>query len=148
MPRVQLLGGAYSAPSLIANAQRSVNLFPENNPKASNPPVPVTHYPRPGLTLLGAPSTIGQGRCLYGATNGDLYAVVGQQIYYIDPNFKYTNLGAIQTGTDTPVYMSDNGTDITIVDGSAQGYDIEMSSQSFGIISDPNFLGGDRTDYI
>lgn len=148
MPRVTLTGGAYSAPSLIANAQRSVNIFPENNPKASNPPVPVTHYPRPGLTPLGAPPNIGQGRCLYGASNGDLYAVVGQQIYFIDADFKYTNLGAIQTGTSTPVYMSDNGTDITLVDGTSQGYDIQMSNRAFGIISDPNFLGGDRTDYI
>lgn len=148
MPRVVLAGGAYSAASLIANAQRSVNLFPEINPKTSSAPVPVTHYPRPGLTPLGAPPAPGQGRCLYGATNGDLYCVVDQQVYYIDPDFNYHNIGALETPAETPAYMADNGFDIALVDGTAQGYDIKMSSRAFSTIGDPNFLGADRNDYI
>lgn len=148
MPRVVLTGGAYSAPSLIAGAQRSVNLFPEINPQANQAPVPVTHYPRPGLTPLGAPPAVGQGRCLYCATNGDLYAVIDQQVYFIDPNLNFFNIGALETPAETPCYMADNGTDIVIIDGTAQGYNINMSTRSMTSIGDPNFLGSDRADYI
>ena len=54
MPRVPLVSGAYQARSLIAGAQRCVNLYPEHNPDDSQAPVPVTHYLTPGLTLLCA----------------------------------------------------------------------------------------------
>jgi hypothetical protein len=48
--RVPLTQGFYKARSIIANAQREVNLYPEKNPDDS--PVPVTHYPTAGLRLL------------------------------------------------------------------------------------------------
>lgn len=50
--RVPLTGGAYQAKSIIANAQRCVNLYPEANPPISTPPVPVTHYLTPGLKAI------------------------------------------------------------------------------------------------
>lgn len=53
MVLIPLTSGAYSSQSVIANAQRCVNLYPESNPKATNPPVPVTHYQRPGLVRIG-----------------------------------------------------------------------------------------------
>ena len=83
MPRIQLTSGAYQAQSLIANAQRCLNLYPEENPKETTPPVPVTHYPRPGLTLLSSPPAVGIGRCLYTATDGELFAVVDQSVFHI-----------------------------------------------------------------
>lgn len=148
MGRIPLLGGAYSAASLIASAQRSVNLYPERNPQEVNPPAPVTNYPRPGLTPLGAPPAIGNGRCVYGATDGTLYAVVNQSVYYIDRDWKYNLLGPLIGNALTPAYMADNGTDIVVVDGSAQGYDINMVNRTMLQIGDPNFLGADRVDFI
>jgi hypothetical protein len=53
MARVPLLGGAYQAKSIIANAQRCVNLYPEANPSSSQPQSPSTHYPTPGLVKIG-----------------------------------------------------------------------------------------------
>ncbi len=50
MQKLSLIGGSYSARSVIANAQRCLNLFPEANRKDST--VPVTHYQRPGLVPL------------------------------------------------------------------------------------------------
>lgn len=49
--RVPLLGGAYQAKSIIANAQRCVNLYPEVNPNQGSSPT--THYPTPGLVKIG-----------------------------------------------------------------------------------------------
>ena len=154
MPRIPLTSGAYSAPSLIANAQRCVNLFPETNPQDTNPPVPVTHYPRPGLTPLGAPSNQGRGRAVYGATNGDLFAVVDEQVFYINPDWGFVSLGFLQTALTTPVIMADNGTNVVIVDGSLTGATIALgapssyTSTSLTQIGDPNFLGSDRVDFL
>lgn len=153
MPRVPLTGGAYSAPSIIANAQKCVNLYPEINPDKNTPPVPVTHYPRPGLTPLGTPPAPGRSRCLYGATNGDLYQVIDQIVYYIDANFKYTNLGTLVTAANTPVSMADNGTNALVVDGSKAGNSITLSTSAVPVpaminIGDPNFLGSNRADFL
>lgn len=148
MPRIPLTSGAYSAPSIIANAQRCVNLFVEANPQDTNPPVPVTHYPRPGLTSLSNVPTPGRGRCLYTATNGDLYAVVDQQVYYIDPDFAWHSLGTLLSPVTTPVIMADNGSNVLVVDGDASGNNIALATRTMTIMGDPNFLGGTRVDFL
>lgn len=56
MPRIPLLGAAYEAQSVIANAQRCINLYPEANQKDSS--VPLTHYPTPGLDPIGVPGPL------------------------------------------------------------------------------------------
>lgn len=146
MPREKLLGGAYTAQALIADAQRCVNLYPEKNPEQA--PVPVTLYPRPGLTPLSSPPTIGQARCLYRATNGDLYAVLDTAVYYINPDWQWTYIGSMATALTTPVMMADNGTNIIVVDGTPNGYTILMTTRVFGQTGDPNFLGSDRADFL
>ncbi len=50
MQKLPLIGGSYSTRSVIANAQRCLNLFPEVNRKDS--PTGFTHYQRPGLVQL------------------------------------------------------------------------------------------------
>lgn len=148
MSRVPLTSGAYQARSLIANAQRSINLYVEANPPETNPPVPFTLYPRPGLKLLARAPTFGVGRNVYTDSQGNGYMVAGQTVYYIDPSFVLTALGTIAPGTSI-VSMSDNGTTILMVDGNANaGYTIDIASKSFGSISDPAFYGGNRVDYI
>ena len=48
--RIPLVNGDYRARSVIANAQRCVNLYAEQNPKDSE--TPYTFYNVPGLTSL------------------------------------------------------------------------------------------------
>lgn len=154
MTAIALTSGAYTAASLIANAQRCVNMYPEMNPKDAEPNQPVTHYVRPGLNPLANAPAPAPGRCLYRSTkgiadpNGDLFAVIGQNVYFIDPNFRFNLLGQLQTPALTPVSMADNGTDILVVDNSPQGYDINIPTQGFTQIGDPNFLGSTRADYL
>jgi hypothetical protein len=147
MPRYDL-GGAYQASSLIAGAQRRVNLYAETDSKGI--PVKSTLFPRPGLTPLGAGSpVIGAGRALYAATNGDLYGVVNQTIYYIDPDFVWHPLvvGLLTPGTD-PVSIADNGQEAIVVDGTAFGVSISLAARTSQAISDPNFLGGNRVTFL
>lgn len=50
--KIALTGGSYAAQSLIAGAQRCVNLVPEASLEGEGEPTPVTHYPTPGLIRL------------------------------------------------------------------------------------------------
>lgn len=147
--RIPLLSGAYSARSFISNAQRCVNLFPENNPSDTEPPTQVTHYPTPGLRLLGSPPIQGAGRGLYRSTHGDLFAVVGSSVYYVAPDWSFTKLGNIAAGS-TPVSMSDNGVNsIVLVDGTINGYQFTIDSPfTMTPINDPAFFGSVRADFL
>ncbi len=150
---IPLTSGAYSSRSVIANAQRCVNLYPEANPQATKPPVPVTHYPRPGKRLLGIPPVVGVGRGLYRATNGDLYVVVDNILYFVSSNFVFTAVGNIGHGT-SPVSMADNGESVgdnmVLVDGSVNGWEVTLSTRAFAAIVDGTgtFVGSNRVDYL
>lgn len=150
MVAIPLTSGAYSSQSKLANAQRAINVYAEKNPPETRPIFPTAQYVRPGLKPLGAPPNPGMGRCLYGATNGDLYAVVGLAVYFIDQNFKFNQVGSVLTDVSTPASMADNGTNIILVDGSPNGYSINLTGAPKVLteISDPNFLGSDRADFI
>jgi hypothetical protein len=155
--RIPLINGDYQARSVIASAQRCVNLYAEKNPKDSL--TPFTFYSVPGLTLLGTPPTAAAGRGLYWANSDALYGVVGNTLYSIGPppTWTFTALGTINYGTSI-VSMADNGTDMVLVDGTANGYEINLASNSFTPISSANnsppvpevfaFYGGTRVDIL
>lgn len=147
MERLPLLGGSYSARSIIANAQRCINLYPEMNPKDA--PVPLTHYQRPGLRpLAGGPNSA--VRCLYRASNGTGYGIIGSNVYLIDPDWTLNLLGTITPDRKNICSMIDNGFEVMIVDGSQNGWKVDLITNVFSQIVDPStlFNGADRVDYI
>jgi hypothetical protein len=149
MPRIPLLGGAYRQASLIAGAQRSFNLYPEHNAEHAQAPANVTHYSRPGLTAVGAGSpVVGIGRMLVASSLGDLYAVVNNVVYEIDANLVWTSLGPLTTNLNTPVSFTDNGVTGFLVDTSRTGSQINLANNALSAISDPNFLGATRNDFL
>lgn len=142
--KAPLITGAYEARSIIASAQRSVNLYMEKNPEDAA--FPFMLYPTPGLTLLATTSsTVWQG--LYTATNGCLYGVCGGFAYYIDQSWDFTQLGTISNARGI-VHMVDNGNYLIIVDGSRYGYTINLTNNEFGQIATGAFVGGDYIDYV
>lgn len=141
MPLVALQGGNYQGRSTQASSRMlAVNLYPEANPPTGAPLTPVTYYQTPGLLAEGVPPSIEGMRQLYRATNGNLYAVVGPNVYAVSNTFQFTLLGTIADAA-TPVVFADNGLVIVIVDGSATGYAIDMTTDDFGPITDPSFVG-------
>lgn len=167
--RLPLIGGAYSARWVGSNAQRAINLYPENNPKGISP-VPMTHYQRPGLAPLGEQNSsgdfnsdfnsdfliqisnvpIGLGRGVYTASNGAGYCVIGQGVYSISTNWSLTLLGTLLVTGSGMVSMIDNGTTLLLVDGSVYGYTIVLATNIFALYSDPSgtFTGCTRVDII
>ena len=118
MPQLQLVQGAYTARSVIANAQRCVNLYPEMNTKDAE--VPYTHYCTPGLVTL-AQGIVAEVRQLYTASDGKLFAVIGNTVYYVPDTFVLQALGTIATQNGL-VSMYDNKTTLIVLDGSLFGW--------------------------
>lgn len=131
----------------MASAQRSINLFPESNEGDPQAPVPITHYPTPGLNLFSQSDAVRVVRQLYRATNGALYSVVAGNVYFIADTGIQTLLGTIADASTT-VYFADNGLAIVLVDGTANGYAIDMTNNDFGVIIDPSFYGADFVIYF
>ena len=148
MPKLALSGGAYQARSVIASAQRCLNLIAEPMPQAQGEPAQYAYYPTPGLRLLG---TLPKGpvRGIKQCTTGGVYAVGGDTVYLVNPNdWSASALGTIATLKSQPVSMQDNGNTMVIVDGTTHGWTIDLASNAFAIITDEAFYGADRVDYL
>lgn len=143
--RIPLTGGAYAAKSVIADAQRCVNLYAEQNPQDAA--APFTYYPTPGLTLVSTPPVAGESRCIYTATNGKRFEVVGSNVYYVDSSNAYTSIGTLST-TSGSVSMVDNGSNVFVVDGTIAGYTISLATNQMARCTDPAFYGADKVDYV
>lgn len=143
MPKLPLLGGAYEARSVIAEAQRCVNLYPEGNPQDAE--VPLTHYPTPGLSqLVQGPEAPVRG--LYLATSGQLFCVIGRVLYTVSPSWVLNAVGTLSDLT-TPVSMVDNGIELIVVDGPT-GFQVNLTTLVFAQITDESFLGADFVGYL
>lgn len=147
MTRIALISGPYQARSLIASAQRSVNLYPESNSGDPQAPVPTTTYPCPGTNLFGTSTSNRVVRQLYRSTAGKLYSVIGPNVYFVDDGGVRHQIGTIADKLTT-CFFSDNGLAIVLVDGSTIGYAIDMTNNAFGTIIDPSFLGADYIAYF
>lgn len=153
--RVPLTQGTYMSRSIIANAQRSVNLYAEKNPPDAL--APFTFYNVPGLTPLGSPPVAGPARGLYWANSDALYYVCGSNVYLISNAWGFQLLGTIAS-TSGIVSMADNGTTLVLVDGTTAGYQIDLVSNVMTPINATNnsppptstfaFYGADRVDIL
>ena len=144
MPQLQLVQGAYEARSVIANAQRCVNLYPELNTKDAE--VPYTHYCTPGLVTL-AQDRVAEVRGLYTASNGLLFAVIGNFVYYVPDNFSMQVLGVINTQAGL-VSMYDNKSLLIVLDGSGIGWSVDLTTLAFNTFQPTNFVGGNQIRFI
>lgn len=152
MTQLALTQGAYEARNVIANAQVCINLYPEPNPKDA--PFPVTHYPAPGLSVLSdyTGTYSGPVRGLYDASNGMIFAVIGQDVI----QWKGTSTPAVHLGTisnnDNPVSIVDNTTEVVFVDGTSGGWHVTLANANtpgaLQAVTDPAWYGSTRVDYI
>jgi hypothetical protein len=87
------------------------------------------------------------GRGLYTASNGNLYAVVGYAVYYIDLYWNFNLIGTLPSYFG-PVDFSDNGINVVLCDGSLLGWTWDLNTNTFSQIGDPNFIGGRAIDFM
>jgi len=145
--KIPLVTGAYQAKSLVAEAQQCINLYMERNPQDS--PFPFTCYQTPGLTLLAtATPTTGNGwRGLYSASNGTTYGVCGSTVYAISNSWVLTKLGDL-TSSSGQVSMVDNANYLIIVDGTTNGWTVNLATNVFAQLVTPGFSGGTLVNFM
>lgn len=148
MTKVPLTNGAYEARSVIADAQRAVNLYMEKNMEGAASPY--TSYPTPGLTLFSNAPISQPVRGLYTASNNELFAVIGLNVYYINPVGVSSLLGTMSVLNGNNVDMQDNDVDLVIVDGTSYGYTVNLATHAFSPINDPTgaFVGSNTVSYL
>jgi hypothetical protein len=145
--QIPLILGSYESRSLISEAQRCINLYPERNPPDS--PFPFTLYPTPGLSFIVTAPVVGPVRALYTASNGACFAVVGNNVYLVTQSYGFVLLGQINSYTGF-VSIKDNTLVCVIVDGTNKGFAIDLTSGTFtyGAISQTNWYAANRVDYL
>lgn len=139
MARVELLGNPYDGKSLIASGQEAINLYAERNAGDPQAPVKVTWYSTPGSAVWANPIAINTVRATYRTSIGTAYVVVGTSLYFLTEVQTLVFLGFV---ADRPsqIIMADNGLVTVLTDG-VNGYVINMETNEFAQILDPNFYG-------
>lgn len=146
MARLPLNGRAYQERSVIASAQKTINLYAESNQDDPAAPTPFTYYRTPGLDLLSTPLNPAKCRCTYRTSKGGAYVVVGTNVYFLAVNNALVFVGSIPDRA-SQVYMADNGLAVVLVDG-VGGWAIDIATNEFGPIIDPSFYGADFVVFL
>lgn len=139
--RVELISSAYDGKSIIASGQECVNLYAEINQQDPQAPAKVTYYPTPGTTLYASPVTPDNSRGCYRTSFGTAYCVIGSSVYFVNSSGLLLLVGTV-ADRQSQIYFADNGIVCVLVDG-VNGYVIDIATNTFGIITDPNFYGAD-----
>lgn len=144
--QIPFVGASYTARSTNLNCQRSVNLYAEKDESGTGKNVAAL-IGTPGLRLLATLGGSGGVRAVWTPTTGDMIAVQGASVYRVSSAWSATLLGTIGT-TSGPVSISDNGLVAVIVDGSTAGWVVTLSTSVLTQITDPDFYGADKVDYL
>ena len=133
--KIPFLGAAYQSRSLNFSAQRCVNMYLEFA-ETENADTQVL-YGTPGLKLFSTLTTGNQIRGQYTTAKGRYFAVSGNTLFEADSVGIPTIRGTLNTSSGT-VRMSDNGTQVIIVDG-FNGYILTLASNVLTQITDLDF---------
>lgn len=144
MKSFPFIGPSYQYRSLAYDAQRSLNVYPIKSESGTSKEVSAL-VGTPGLGLF---STLPQLRIRGGhEVNGRCFFVAGLGLYELFGDGTYILRGSV-TSSYAPVSMSNNGTQIVIVDGTTNGFILTLSSNVYAQITDPDFLGADTVDFV
>jgi len=152
MPPVNFVGGSYTLRALPADAQKTVNFYVETV-ESKQGKTPVVLLGTPGLKLfaaIGLPAGQGiRGNGLY-TTHADTldrcFIAAGNDLYEVTAYGELVQRGFFLT-SQGPVSMADNGLYLVIVDG-YYGYSLNLQTNLFRQIIDPNFPGADRVQTL
>lgn len=150
MPELVFATQSYQSPTTQLSAMRAVNCFIERQPQGAKSQTPL--FGAPGL-LPWATLPTGPVRGLWNF-NGVLYAVGGNRLYRINSSGGYKILsrgqglgpGANSIGGSQVVSMSDNGTQLCVVNG-VDGWIVDQSD-NFSSIVDPSFYSASTVLYF
>jgi len=139
------LGGSFNGRSPSFDAQRTMNLYPEMGESGSSRS-PVALIGTPGLSLWTTLTNGGiRGMIRFDANTSVI--VAGQQVWRVNADKTALLMGVVSNTTGT-VSMASNGLIVMLVMGDTLGYFIDPVAGTVTQITDGDFLGGVRVDYI
>lgn len=140
------IGGSYSSRSKKINCERTVNLYPELETPTSKTPTAL--LPTPGKVLF---TNVGTGgiRGMFRFDVSKAIVVSGTSVSLLRADGASVPLGTCTAGS-TPVSMASNGSKVVLVMGGAgsKGYIIDPVALTFNEITDPDYLGADKVDFL
>lgn len=139
---IPMFGLGIEQKSRVATAQRRVNLYFERQSEPDRTMVVAYQTPGLGAPFVNFGDTKTRG-VIWPPTSDFVFFVHRGTLYEVNNAGVATSRGTLSTTTGT-VCMSENGTQILIVDGTA-GYIYNMGTNAFVTISDPQFPNGART---
>lgn len=139
-----LVGPSYTARSVNFDASRCVNFYPEASESGQSKAIAML-VGCPGLVRFATLAGGGVRGCIRFSANVSV-VVIGANVYTVTPGGVGTIIGACDFAT-TPVSMASNGTVIMLVTG-PNGYTVNPAGGTVVQITDPNFQGADRVDFI
>ena len=145
MADFNFLDGSFDARSPSFDAQRTINLYVEGTESGTSRSR-VALIGTPGLALWATMGSGGiRGMLRFNATVA--IVVSGMNIYKVTTAGAATLLGTTTSATST-VSMASNGFIIMLVTGGTDGYFINPTTNVVTPITDTDFTGGGRVDYL
>lgn len=139
-----LIGGSYEARSKNFDAQRTVNLYPETSGSGTSKSIAMLIGTPGKRLLLTLPKQPVRG--LLRVSPSLAFAVGGNKLYRLNTSWVATEIGTIDNDA-TLAYMASNGRTVMLVTGNS-GYFIDLTTFVVTTITDPDFTGADRVDYL
>lgn len=144
MPRISFLSASNKTRSLVSNAQKCINMYPEiGTPDAS---APMTFYGTPGRKLWSTVPGDGPIRGIYETSKGQLFAARGAGLYRLSGT-EWVFVASLGNST-TQVSASDNGLSAVFVDGSTIAPTVNLATLAVGAMSGPGWYGSDYVDFL
>lgn len=140
-------GPTYALPSVDADCQRTINLFPEKHEgggQFANGEL-YDMISCPGLKLKASVGT-GPIRGAWFTSGGRLAVVSGNQLYRVDPDWTSYLIGTLNSLSGR-VGMADNGLQLMLVDG-AFGYIVNLATGAMTRITSDGFNGANRVIFL
>lgn len=151
MIEVPFIGQSYKMDVLDVSAQTCKNMYPEVYNDGKTKTV-MSLRNTAGLSSFGSVSGSWFMRALYLASTGKFFAVRGSQVSTFDTAGAETTRFTLNTGGDGDtqgiVRMADNGTQMLVVDGTANGYTYNLSTDVATVISDADYPGGTHVAFL
>lgn len=141
MIEIPFVGPSYTLKNLSVDAQNSFNCYPDLVQSKDGKSQFVLRR-TPGLTLRTTLNGTQSTRGLYKTSTGRLFGVCGAVLNEVLADNTVLNHGSINSGltpnSSTPISMSDNGTQLIIVDG-VTGFIFTLATNTLAAITDMDF---------
>ncbi len=139
-----IISGSYSGRSPTFSGRECINWFPNKAPKIEDQKTEMSLYPCSGYGAPWATAPVGgpwQALCAF---NGVGYGICNNEFYTISSTGKLTPQGTMAPSPGTQPYIIPGANGWILITYGVTGYTFYIPTQTFAVITDPDFPGADN----